>query len=190
MFDTMSSRPDIKKMLDLVADMVSKAMDAAACRIYLEDTATRRLALEGGAGAPHEAPGAAEHLAVLAQEVFERGRPILLNSEAEAAELEIGTDSPTEGYPCAFAPVRAGERVIGVIGVEGGKTRARALEPEELALLVALADRIGVAFDRATSYESARNQLVSVMESVKWVLEARGGARVEKPELEPSKTTG
>jgi len=191
MFDTMSSRPDIRKMLDLVADMVSKAMDAAGCCIYLEDTATRSLALEGGTGAPHrEAPGAAERLAGLAREVFERGRPILLNSEADAAELEIGTYLSNEGYPCAFVPVRAGERVIGVIGVEGGKARARALEPEELALLVALADRIGVAFDRATSYESARNQLVSVMESVKWVLEARGGARIEKPELEPSKTTG
>ena len=190
MFETMSSRPDIKKMLDLVAEMVSKTMEAAGCFIYLEDTATRSLALEGGTGKlSGDGPGAADPLARRAREVFERGRPILLNCEREAAELEIGTDSRVEEYPCAFAPIRAGERVIGVIGVEGGTARAHAFDPEGLALLVALADRIGVAFDRATSYESARNQLVSVMESVKWVLEARGGGRGGKPELESTRAT-
>jgi signal transduction histidine kinase len=190
MFDTMSSRPDIKKMLDLVADMVAKAMEAAGCRIYLEDTATGSLALEGGSEAPSsEAAGAAEPVSGLVREVFERGEPILLNSEAEAADSEVGAVWPTGGHPFAFAPVRAGERIIGVIGAEGGKTRARAFDREELALLVALADRIGVAFDRATGYESARNQLVGVMESVKWVLEARRGTRADKPDLEPSEAT-
>ncbi len=188
MFDTMSSRPDIRKMLDLVADMVSKTMEAAGCHIYLEDTATGELALEGGSGDPSGGTaGEAGTLAGPAREVFDRGRPILLNCEAEAAELEVGADSPIGEYPCAFAPIRAGERVIGVIGVEGGKQRARVFDREELALLVALADRIGVAFDRATGYESARNQLVSVMESVRWVLEARGGAGENKPGLEPSR---
>ena len=190
MFDTLSSRPDLKKMLDLVADMVCKAMDAGRCSIYLEDTATRSLALEGGKGAaPGEAAGNAGGRACLAHEVFERGKPIILNSGEEAAELKIGAESPINGYPCAFVPVRAGERVIGVIGIEYGNRRARAFDREEVALLVALADRIGVAFDRATCYESARNQLVSVMESIKWVLEARGVARAAEPELQPSKAT-
>jgi GAF domain-containing protein len=188
MFDTLSSRPDLKKMLDLVADMVCKAMDAARCFLYLEDTATRSLALEGGAGPPPgEAAGPLSPRAGLANKVFERGNPIILNSGEEAAELKIGAESPVEAYPCALVPVRAGERVIGVIGVEGGKRRARAFDREEVALLVALADRIGVAFDRATSYESARNQLVSVMQSIKWVLEARGVARAAEPELHSSK---
>lgn len=190
MFDTLSSRPDLVKMLDLVADMVCKAMDADRCSIYLEDTATRNLALEGGTGAtPGEADGHVRARAGLAHEVFERGKPIILNSGDEAAELEVGAESPFDAYPCAFVPVRAGERVIGVIGVEYGDRRARAFDREEGALLVALADRIGVAFDRATCYESARNQLVSVMESIKWVLEARGVAKAAETRLQTSKAT-
>jgi signal transduction protein with GAF and PtsI domain len=177
-------------MLDLVADMVSKTMDAAGCCIYLEDTATRRLALEGGTDmVSGDAAESGNPRGGLASAVFERGKPISLNSGEEAAELKIGANLPCEGYPCAFAPVRAGERVIGVIGVEGGQRHPRAFEHEEIALLVALADRLGVAFDRATCYESARNQLVSVMESIKWVLEARGTAGEARPEPEASKAT-
>ena len=188
-FDTVSSRPDLKRMLDLVAEMVSKAMEAKLCLIYLEDTATGDLVLEGGtAGINGEAsPVAGSEPHRLALGVFETGKPIILNSGAEAAELKGGGNPPFEGYICAFAPLRAGERVIGVIGVECDGTGKPAFDRDEVALLVALADRVGVAFDRATSYESARNQLVGVMQSIKWVLEARGAAQTAKPEIEPSK---
>ncbi len=183
MFDTLSSRPDLRRMLDLIADMVSKAMQAGGCDIYLEDTATGSLALEGstrvasGGNPPPPGPWAAAAL-----DVFEAGRPILLNSEEDLAELNLGVDSPPGAYPCAFAPVRAGERVIGAMGVEGGSARTRAFSREDAALLLALADRIGVAFERATSYESARNQLVSVMQSIKWVLDAKGVGGDARPE--------
>jgi GAF domain-containing protein len=204
-FDTLSSRPDLKKMLDLVADMVSKALGAGGCFIYLEDTATGSLALEGcseahgpvGTSAAEDGPGEAGPdeaatdgaRARLARKVFEKGRPILLNSAADAADLNIGADSPYRGYPCALAPVRAGERVIGVMGADGVGERAQARDAEDLALLVALADRVGVAFDRATSYESARNQLVSVMESIKWVLEARRASGAAELHAEPTGAT-
>jgi GAF domain-containing protein len=189
-FDNLSSRPDIKKMLDLVADMVSKAMEARLCFVYLEDTATGELTLEGCTWQSHgdAAAEAGSEASRLPLYVLEKGEPIMLNSAAETAELRVGGGPPFRGYPCALAPIRAGERVIGVIGVEGDNTDARALNREGLALLVALADRIGVAFDRATSYESTRNQLVGVMQSLKWVLEARDVGKTAGARLEPSET--
>lgn len=189
-FDNLSSRPDIKKMLDLVADMVSRAMEARLCFVYLEDTATGELTLEGCTWQWHgdAAAEAGSEASRLPLYVLEKGEPIMLNSAAETAELRVGGGPPFRGYPCALAPIRAGERVIGVIGVEGDNTDARALNREGLALLVALADRIGVAFDRATSYESTRNQLVGVMQSLKWVLEARDVGKTAGARLEPSET--
>ena|GEM_PF-1847842 len=192
-FDTVRSRPDLKKMLNLVADMVSKAVRADYCFLYLEDTATGQLALEGGNTPPTDETPRAESgrerpgIQSLSQRALETGKPVLLNSEGEEAELEIGINPVPEGYPCALAPLRAGERAIGVIGVSNAGDVTRTFGKEDIALLVALADRIGIAFTRATSYESARNQLVSVMESINRVLEARDVGTSKRPPLEVGK---
>jgi GAF domain-containing protein len=185
-FDTLSSRPDLRKMLDLVADMAAKAVGAARCSIYLEDTSTGRLFVEGDNTAPtgEALDPRGEGARIAPCLVFETGRPILLNSSEQAAELKIGDYPSFPGYPCAFAPVRSGERIIGVIGAGDGGAQSRAFEERDLAMLVALGDRIGLAFDRATSYESARNQLVSVMQSIKWVLEVRARTQDARIELE------
>ena len=63
--------------------------------------------------------------------------------------------------------------MVGVLTVSDKNGRADFFDDDELGLLAALGDRIGVALERATSYESARDQFVSAMVAMKTVLEAR-----------------
>jgi hypothetical protein len=61
----------------------------------------------------------------------------------------------------------------------------------DLGLFAALADRVGVALERTTGYETAKDQFVSMMTAMKGILEARrlpsamtavgGGREVGKP---------
>ena len=53
MLEIMASRPELRRMLSLVADMVSKVMDVSGCQLLLEDSATGTLM--PGAGVSYDA---------------------------------------------------------------------------------------------------------------------------------------
>jgi HD-GYP domain-containing protein (c-di-GMP phosphodiesterase class II) len=155
--------------------MISKVMDVAGCEILLEDSATGKLTPGAGVG-----PGAekAPDIVIskgqgLSGRVFEEGSPIVLNSQMDIADLGLGDMLPFERVPCASVPIKLKGMVVGVLTVSDKNGRADFFGDDELGLLAALGDRIGVALERATSYESARDQFVSAMVAMKTVLEAR-----------------
>ncbi|MFH1314472.1 MAG: GAF domain-containing sensor histidine kinase, partial [Candidatus Eisenbacteria bacterium] len=55
MLEIMTSRPELKRMLALVADMISKVMGVGRCQLFLEDSATGELVL--GASVDYDPPG-------------------------------------------------------------------------------------------------------------------------------------
>ncbi len=175
MLEIMASRPELRRMLVLVADMISKVMDVSRCQLLLEDSATGTLM----PGAGVNVDGGKEDVAVvlkgqgLSGRVFDEGRPIVLNSHEDVADLNIGETLPFEKVPCASVPIKLKGRVVGVLTVSDKNGKADFFDDDELGLLAALGDRIGVALERATSYESARDQFVSAMVAMKTVLEAR-----------------
>jgi HD-GYP domain-containing protein (c-di-GMP phosphodiesterase class II) len=63
--------------------------------------------------------------------------------------------------------------VVGVVTVSGRSGGETCLDDSDVGLLAALADRIAVALERTTSYESARDQFVAAMTAMKAILEAR-----------------
>ncbi len=168
------SRPELKRMLELVTDMISKVMEVKTCLLFIEDQTTGELVLEASTSEDSSkrnvrVVGKGEGLV---GKVFERGIPIVLNSWQDIADLQHGEVLPYEKLPCAYVPIRVRERVIGVLGV-CGPTAKESLDTTDLGLLVALGDRIGIALEHATSYESARDQFVSAMIAMKSVLQAR-----------------
>jgi HD-GYP domain-containing protein (c-di-GMP phosphodiesterase class II)/signal transduction histidine kinase len=175
MLEIMASRPELRRMLALVADMVSKVMDVSGCQLLLEDSATGKLMPGAGVsyGAGNEDASAVSKGQGLSGRVFDEGRPIVLNSHKDVADLDIGETLPFEKVPCASVPIKLKGRVVGVLTVSDKNGRADFFDDDELGLLAALGDRIGVALERATSYESARDQFVSAMVAMKTVLEAR-----------------
>jgi hypothetical protein len=175
MLEIMASRPELRRMLALVEDMITKVMDVSGCRLLLEDSATGTL-LPGAAAdcdADSERVSAVSKGQGLSGRVFEEGSPIVLNSHKDVADLDIDETLPFEKMPCASVPIKLKGRVVGVLTVSDKNGKADFFEDDELGLLAALGDRIGVALEHATSYESARDQFVSAMVAMKTVLEAR-----------------
>jgi GAF domain-containing protein len=175
MLEIMSSRPELKRMLTLVADMISKVMEVSRCLLFLEDSATGNLML-GASVNYHLAEGS--RIVVrkgegLTGKVYDEGRAIVLNSEQEVADSGIGEILQFERIPCTSVPIRLKGRVVGVLTVSDKNANDAFFEESDSCLLAALGERIGVAFERATSYESARDQFVSAMVAMKSVLEAR-----------------
>jgi GAF domain-containing protein len=174
MLEIVASRPELKRMLDLVADMISKVMDVAGCRLLLEDSSTGNLTVGAGVGGGAERDESPVGRGQgLSGKVFDSGRPIVLNSQMGIADLGIDETLPFEKVPCASVPIKLKGRVVGVLTVSDKNGRSDFFSDDEVGLLAALGDRIGVALERATSYESARDQFVSAMVAMKTVLEAR-----------------
>ena len=173
--EIVTSRPELKSMLALIVDMISKVMGVDTCLLFLEDSATGNLML--GASVNSNVPSDSKLMVKkgegLTGRVFEEGRPIVLNSRAQAAELHFGAISPFEKVPCASVPIGIKGRVIGVITVSCKCGDDAGFDNDDVSLFAALGDRIGVAMERATGYESARDQFVSAMVALKSVLEAR-----------------
>jgi signal transduction histidine kinase len=178
LLEIMASRPELRRMLALVADMVSKVTGVVRCDLLLEDSTTGTLSSGASAG---PGPGQDEISTVRRGEgvsgcAFEQGVPIILNSRESLADVAVGETLPFERVPCASVPIRLKGRVIGVLTVSERRGRMGPFVDGEIGLLAAMGDRIGVALERATSYESARDQLVSAMVAMKTILEARRSA--------------
>ena len=184
MLEIMNSRPELKRMLALIADMIAKVVGVERCFLFLADSTTEGLLL--GASNGDETPADAEieigRGQGLSGKVFEDAVPIVLNSGPATADSTIRDVLPFETSPCASVPVRLKGKAIGVLTVAGKGGESEVFDGKDLCLLAALGDRIGVAFERATSYESARDQFVSAMVVLRSVLEARRALRAASDE--------
>ncbi len=174
-FEIVTSRPELKRMLGIVADMISKVMEVRRCLILLEDPATGKLVLEASTNCPESAGSglAVERGQGLTGRVFDQGIPIVLNSVERDADLRDGSCLPFEKAPCAAVPIRIEGRIVGVVTISEKTARDSFFDEGDVGLFAALGDRIAVALERTTSYESARDQFVSAMAAMKSILEAR-----------------
>lgn len=175
LLEIMTARPELKRMLELTTDMISKVMQVERCLLFLEDSVSGNLRL--GASVNYKFPEGS-NLEIrkgegLTGKVYDKGSPIVLNSEGEAAEIGIDELLPFERIPCISVPIRLKGLVLGVLTVSNKNAIDDFFEDNDVCLLMALAERIGVALEHATSYESARDQFVSAMVAMKAVLEAR-----------------
>jgi K+-sensing histidine kinase KdpD len=175
MLEIMTSRPELKRMLALVTDMISKVMEVGRCQLLLEDSTTGNLMLGASINFKQSDDsmfmvGANEGLS---GKVYQQSIPVALNSEQELADLGVSGTLAFERVPCACVPIRLKGRAVGVLTVSDKHNRSDFFDEDDLGLLAALGDRIAVAIERATSYESARDQFVSAMVAMKSVLEAR-----------------
>jgi GAF domain-containing protein len=174
-FEIVSSRPELKRMFALVAEIIAELMDAGRCLIFLEEPTTGNLVLEARVG---DRDGAGHRLELdksqgVTGKVYESGVPVVLNSREESADSSGGGRLAFEKAPCAAVPIKMDGRVVGVVTISGRRSCDAPFDEGDLSLLVALADRISVALERTTSYESARDQFVAAMTAMKSILEAR-----------------
>ncbi|MFC1799948.1 HD domain-containing phosphohydrolase, partial [Candidatus Eisenbacteria bacterium] len=163
----------LRRMLSLVTDMISKVIEVDRCELLLEDSATGKLVAGAGQAGEDGTSLVTMPAGGLSGKVYEEGRPVVLNSEMDLADSGIKETLPFERVPCASVPIRLKGEVVGVLTVANKHGNHEFFDEDDLGLLAALGDRIGVAIERATSYESARDQFVSAMVAMKSVMEAR-----------------
>ncbi|MGQ9810569.1 MAG: HD domain-containing phosphohydrolase [bacterium] len=175
LFEILSSRPELRRMLELIADMISQVMRVNRCQIFLEDSLNGNLTI--GASVNYQfSDGQVFRIKKnegLTGKVYDLGNPVKLNCEAELAELGIGELLCFERMPCAAVPIRIKGKVTGVITVSDKNACWEIFDDNDLCLLTAIAERIAVALERANGYESAREQFVAAMMAMRSVLEAR-----------------
>jgi GAF domain-containing protein len=175
MLEIMTTRPELKRMLTLVVDMICKVVEVERCLLFLDDSASGNLVLGAGVNSPASGGSGlvVKNGEGLTGKVFTEGTPIILNFKSPAADSGTSETLPFEKVPCISVPIRLKSRVVGVITVSDKVGDDALFNDDDLCLLAALADRIGVALERATGYESARDQFVSAMVAMRSLLEAR-----------------
>ncbi len=160
-----NSTLDLAEVFAQIASKVAQAMSTDACFVYLYDEPSGMLELRATHGArfddpahrPRMAPG--EGITGVAAASM---RPVVI---ARAAHLDPRFKSfpnlPEDEYESILAvPVLARDKLAGALNV---RTRApRAFDPDEIALLSAIAGQVGQAIENAKLYERSQQRVVEL----------------------------
>ena len=148
---------DLDRILDDALDSTLDALDLEAGTIYLLDRDCTRLELRARRGVePGPDDGEAPTTIALTGgplgRIALRGEPLLIDDAREDPRLLAGfpleADSATEIRYIGI-PLRAKDRILGVLNVLGTATREHEERERDLALVSSIGDQIGVAIDNA-----------------------------------------
>jgi len=158
-----NSSLDLQEVLELIAGKVADALDADACFVYLYDDradelvlrATHGTRVEDMTGRPRMRPGEGITGAAAAER-----RPVMIPAEAHLdPRFKQFPNLQEDEYESILAvPILIrGEELEGALNV---RTRAaRAFEPAEIDLLVAIASQVAQTIEHAKLYESAQRRV-------------------------------
>jgi len=151
---------ELPTVLDRSLDQVLKVMGSTIGAIHLLDEENRMLQIAAWQGIPETALGQSRAVPVgdgLAGWVVEHGSPVVLPSVAGGPRplLALPTGR-TQGY--VGVPVRARERVLGVLSIIGES--GRCFTEAEVSLLSSIANEVGVAVENARLHEQAQELAV------------------------------
>ncbi len=158
-----NSSLDLQEVLELIAGKVADALDADACFVYLYDEradelvlrATHGTRVEDMTGRPRMRPGEGITGAAAAER-----RPVMIPAEAHLdPRFKQFPNLQEDEYESILAvPILIrGEELEGALNV---RTRAaRAFEPAEIDLLVAIASQVAQTIEHAKLYESAQRRV-------------------------------
>lgn len=148
----LNSTLDRREALSLVIQNVRAALQAETCCLLLRDPDTGDLDAPEAFGEPKEAVGGIRPArgSGVAGWVAERGVPVIVNDAQRDARSCRLVDETTGHLTCSIAcvPVAVRGETIGVIEVRNRRGGER-FTVRDLQLLLAIADRTGVAIENA-----------------------------------------
>ena len=148
---------ELNSVLERSLDQVLAVMGCETGAIHLLDETNRVLGLAASRGIPADlSTKMADPVPVeggLAGWTIERGEPLVVPHIATAPRPLIAIPA-TDTQAYVGAPMRAGGRVLGVLGVVG--TAGQQFSVEEVSLLASIADGVGVAVENARLYDAER----------------------------------
>jgi len=161
--ETLNHSLDLDEVLSHALKRVVKIIEAPAARLFLLDELNGHLSQTAAQGAWPKIASELQGLE-LPQQVVASGQALLFQSPLphSAAFRLPGWPSinPPEAraYACAYVPLRAQGRVVGVLTVINRPTQ---LTPSDLHLLTAIGNQLGLAIANARQYELIQRLVIT-----------------------------
>jgi K+-sensing histidine kinase KdpD len=154
---------DLKKLFEVAADKTVMVTERQRINFRLQDPLTGKSDIVAYRGFTEEEIDALRRITPhrMSEEVFATGRPLVINEHLEARVP--GFLARTRSV--AWIPVKAGSKVVGVLGISDDQSRP--FTPNEVELLQAIGSVIGVAIENARLFEQTRKQAAELEQSNK-----------------------
>jgi signal transduction histidine kinase len=154
---------NLKELFEIAADKTVMVTERQRINFRLKDPLTGKVNLVAYRGFTEEEIEALRRITPhpMSEQVFASGDPLVINHHAGpgVAGLLARTQS------VAWIPVKAGSKVVGVLGISDDQSRP--FTPNEVELLKAIGSVIGVAIENARLFEQTRKQAVELEQSNK-----------------------
>ena len=152
---------ELKELFEIAADKTVMVTERQRINFRLKDPLTGKIDLVAYRGFTDEEIEALRRITPhpMSEEVFASGKPLVINDHAGpgASGLLARTQS------VAWIPVKAGSKVVGVLGISDDQSRP--FTPNEVELLQAIGSVIGVAIENARLFEQTRKQAAELEQS-------------------------
>src|SRR5215475_5855515 len=154
---------DLKELFEIVADKTVMVTERQRINFRLKDPLTGKVDVVAYRGFTEGEIEALRRITLhpMSEQVFASGDPLVINQHAGpgVAGLLARTQS------VAWIPVKAGSKVVGVLGISDDQSRP--FPPNEVELLKAIGSVIGVAIENARLFAQTRRQAVELEQSNK-----------------------
>src|SRR4029077_18756346 len=129
----------------------------------LKNALTGQVELVAHRGFTEEEIAALRHMSpdAISEQVFTSGEPLIINDPAGAGVPGLTAETQS----VAWIPVKAGAKVVGVLGISDDQSKP--FTPKEVELLQAIGNVIGVAIENARLFEQTRKQAAELEKSNK-----------------------
>ena len=152
---------ELKELFEIAADKTVMVTERQRINFRLKDPLTGEIDLVAYRGFTDEEIEALRRITPhpMSEEVFASGKPLVINDHAGPAVS--GLLARTQSV--AWIPVKAGSKVVGVLGISDDQSRP--FTPNEVELLQAIGSVIGIAIENARLFEQTRKQTEELEQS-------------------------
>ena len=159
----LASRSISKELFEIAADKTVMVTERQRINFRLKDPLTGKIDLVAYRGFTEEEIEALRRITPhpMSEQVFASGKPLVINDHAGPGVS--GLLARTQSV--AWIPVKAGSKVVGVLGISDDQSRP--FTPNEVELLQAIGSVIGVAIENARLFEQTRKQAAELEQSNK-----------------------
>ena len=154
---------DLKELFEIAADKTVMVTERQRINFRLKDPLTGKVNVVAYRGFTEEEIEALRRITPhpMSEQVFASGKPLVINDHAGPGVS--GLLARTQSV--AWIPVKAGSKVVGVLGISDDQSRP--FTPNEVELLQAIGSVIGVAIENARLFEQTRKQAAELEQSNK-----------------------
>ena len=152
---------ELKELFEIAADKTVMVTERQRINFRLKDPLTGKVNVVAYRGFTEEEIETLRRITPhpMSEQVFASGKPLVINDHVKPGVS--GLLARTQSV--AWIPIKAGPKVVGVLGISDDQSRP--FSPNEVELLQAIGSVIGVAIENARLFEQTRKQAAELEQS-------------------------